>query len=105
MICNKCNIDKPINEFYTNKWNGISYIRKQCIACTNSHQIEYRRNSGNDKIKQYRRKFENISRENLTDRVIKKQLKRDGIPVTKEFIEIKRAQIILKRNICRLSLT
>ena len=115
MKCNKCGIDKPIEEFY----NG----RRACKGCSkeyykkNAEQIkeyakEWRKKNAEYKKKwcknnaEYKKKWQKeYNKEyskNLSDSYIKKDLKNQGYPpnqITPLLIKIKRVQIQIHREL------
>lgn len=53
--CFKCNVMKPINEFYPHKRMKDGHLNK-CIVCTKKYEKERRQGSSREKILSYDRK-------------------------------------------------
>lgn len=73
--CKKCLIDLPINHFRFTNYN-YKTVCKKCLS------------------KQFH--------DGLSDNYVKRKLKRRGLIITSETIELQRRLIILKRNIIKI---
>ena len=107
MKCNKCGIDKPIEEFEKG--------RSVCKGCKKERQKEYYKENA-EQIKEYQKEYakknaERIKehkkeyRKNLSDGYIKQEFKHQGYPpnqITPELIEVKRL-IIKTKRLCKTS--
>ena len=70
-ICNKCNIEKSVDEFHINKLGKDGY-HCQCKECKNNYKKEYNKINQN-KRQEYRLKNKHVG---LWRSVLKSQLKR-----------------------------
>ena len=118
MKCNKCGIDKPIEEFYNgrrackgcikeyHKKNAelIKEYHKKNAEQIKEYQKEWRKNNA-EHIKEQKKEYNKEYSKNLSDGYIKRELKNKGYPpnqITPELIEVKRL-IIKTKRLCKTS--
>lgn len=58
--CKNCLMEKPINEFSTQKSRGKEYVNNVCIVCTKQQQKEYRENNKEAKRQRDKEYYERV---------------------------------------------
>ena len=125
MICNTCGKDRPDSDFklsYINKHKDGTekpIYRKKCAKCFSNFNMEHyprKYNPAMGKLESTKRAikkwfvahpdYHRNRTEALVDSIVTKSFKRDGLEAfknNKEFIQLKRAQLRLKRTIKSIS--
>ena len=123
MKCNKCGVDKPIEEFYNGRRackgcikerrkeydkKNKDYIKeqkkewyKENAERIKEHKKEWRKKNA-EHIKEQKKEYNKEYSKNLSDSYIKKDLKNQGYPpnqITPLLIKIKRVQIQIHREL------
>lgn len=52
IVCNKCNVEKPIDQYYAEKRWGKTYYKKYCLECFRQQSRDWKRNNRISKKKQ-----------------------------------------------------
>lgn len=95
MICRVCNIDKQESDFNDAPFKDKIYKRRECKKCQHDRYIL----KGYKRSKKTIKKYHEKSVSELKNHYVYSLLSKSDMPVTEEFMEVRKQLIILKRKI------